>query len=249
MADKNKDADNTVEKEEGAGSKVLTIVIVLLIILIWLAAFVALVKMDVGGFGSEVLAPVVKDVPVVNMILPSKVTEEKKDPSLYTNLDEANAKIKDLEAQLAKAKSSGSASSDEVKELKAEVDRLKKFESQQRAFEQRVKEFDEGVVYNDKAPELEEYKKYYEQISPDNAENIYKKVLKDYQHEQAIKKQGTVYSKMDAKKAAAVLETMATDIGLVAKILDTMTESKSAAILNEMTPETAAQITTKMTSK
>ena len=58
-----------------------------------------------------------------------------------------------------------------------------------------------------------------------------------------------MYAKMDPAKAASVLQTMSGDLDLVASILDNMTESKSAAILAEMTPETAAQITTKMTAK
>ena len=35
-----------------------------------------LVKMDVGGFGSNVLTPILKDVPVINKILPSESTTE-----------------------------------------------------------------------------------------------------------------------------------------------------------------------------
>lgn len=246
MAKKKNDNPDVVQ-EEGAGSKVLTFVIVFLIVIIWLAIFGVLIKFDVGNFGSEVLAPVLKDVPVVNWILPKQ--EEEVDPSLYTNLDEANAKIKELEKQLATANDSKTASKDEVNELKSEVERLKKFEAQQSAFEKRVKEFDRNVVYNENAPAIEEYRKYYEEIDPDNASAIYKEVMKDIQYSDKIKKQGVVYAKMDAKKAAAVLETMSGDLSLIASILDTMTESKSAAIIQEMSPEIAAQITTKMTRK
>ena len=39
---------------------------------------------------------------------------------------------------------------------------MKKFEEQQKSFEQRVKKFDENVVYNDKAPDISEYKQYYD---------------------------------------------------------------------------------------
>ena len=42
----------------------------LIIVLVWVAILCALVKLDVGGFGSNVLRPILKDVPVVNMILP-----------------------------------------------------------------------------------------------------------------------------------------------------------------------------------
>ena len=35
-------------------------------------------KMDVGGFGSNVLTPILKDVPVINKILPSKVQQKQR---------------------------------------------------------------------------------------------------------------------------------------------------------------------------
>ena len=230
---KKKDKNVEVAQEESNGSKLLTILIVIAIVLIWLGIFGVLIKMDVGNFGSEVLAPVIKDVPVINRILPK--SEEDTQTLAYTNIDEANAKIKQLE--------------DEVSQLKKEVERLKKFEEQQKSFEQRVKTFDENVVYNDQAPDISEYKKYYEEIDPDNAASIYKDVSKDLIYSDKITKQATMYGKMDPEKAAAVLETMTGDLDLVASILDSMSESKSSAILAEMTPETAAQITTKMTAK
>lgn len=242
---KNKDKKEYAQ-EESAGSKLLTFLIVLFIVIIWLVIFGVLIKFDVGNFGSEVLYPVLKDVPVVNRILPET---KDKEPEGYTNIDEANARIRQLEKELSGAKSANSLSSDEVEELKSEIKRLKKYEEQQHAFEQRVKDFDENVVFNDKAPDVSEYQKYYEGIDPDHAEEIYKAVVKDIQHREAIKKQATMYSKMDAAKAAAVLQTMSGDLDLVASILDNMTESKSSAILAAMTPETAAQITTKMTAK
>ena len=65
-----KDKDKIVgEENESGGSKLVTALIAIVIILIWLAVFAFLIKMDVGGIGSKVLYPVLKDVPVVNKIL------------------------------------------------------------------------------------------------------------------------------------------------------------------------------------
>ena len=67
-----KDKDKIVgEENESGGSKLVTALIAIVIILIWLAVFAFLIKMDVGGIGSKVLYPVLKDVPVVNKILPN----------------------------------------------------------------------------------------------------------------------------------------------------------------------------------
>ncbi|MBO5488336.1 MAG: hypothetical protein J5972_00335, partial [Eubacterium sp.] len=166
----------------------------------------------------------------------------------YDNLSEANARIKELERQLATSSNTETANASEVDELKAEIARLKKFEENQELFAKRVKEFDTNVVYNDKAPDTEEYKKYYEGIEPDNAEEIYREVCKKYEYSQEIKDQADTYAKMEPARAAAIMEEMTSDLSLLASILDSMQTSKSALILQNMTPTVAAQITTKMTA-
>ena len=153
-----------------------------------------------------------------------------------------------MESQLATTSNSDNANSSQVQQLQSEVQRLKKFEDNQETFAKRVKEFDENVVYNDKAPDTEEYKKYYEGIDADNAAEIYREVCKQYQYSQEIKDQADTYAKMEPAKAAAILEEMTSDLKLVASILDNMQPAKSALILQSMTATTAAQVTTKMTS-
>lgn len=250
MAKKKKE-NNTEElnQEDGAGSKIVTALIVIVIVIIWLAVFGVLIKLDVGNFGSEVLYPVLKDVPVVNMILPepggNKGDETSGD---YDNLTEANARIRELESRLAATDSSNNANSSEIDELKAEIKRLQKFEQNQRAFAERVKQFDRNVVYNDKAPDTEEYKAYYEGIEPDNAEEIYREVCKQFEYTQEVKDQAELYSKMEPAQAAAILEEMSNNLNLVASILDNMQASKSSQILANMSTTAAAQITTKMTA-
>lgn len=248
MAKKDKKKEQIVTTDESTGSKVVTALIVLVIVVIWLAIFGVLIKLDVGNFGSEVLYPVLKDVPVINWILPEPQEGQKEETNEYDNLAEANARIRELESKLATNDNANSANSSEIKELQAENARLKKIEESQKAFSERVKEFDKNVVYNDKAPDTDEYKKYYEQISPDNAEEIYREVCKDYEYSQEVKNQADMYGKMEPANAAAVLSEMTNDLNLVAQIMESMQTSKRAAIMNNMTPTVAAQITTKMTA-
>ena len=148
------------EGSESGGSRVVTALIALVIVLIWLAVFGFLIKLDVGGIGSEILYPVLKDVPVVNKILP-EVSEERQAEEgnyQYTTLKSANARIKELESQLASASGTTTANSDYISELEAEVTKLKRYKDDQDAFEKRVQEFDEKVVYNKNAPDISEYK-------------------------------------------------------------------------------------------
>ncbi len=244
MAKKDKAGDS--ERKEG--SKVLTILISLLIVVIWIAIFSILIKLDIGGFGSGVLRPILKDVPLINRILPevgdAQIAEENNYE--YKNLEEAVARINELEQMIADMNQSGRDDSDQVAELQAEVERLKTFEDNQVAFEDRVKEFEKNVVFNDAAPDIEEYKKYYEQINPTNAENIYRQVIEQLQYSDAIKEKAEIYRNMDPDAAAEILATMTADVESVAEILLSMRPRESAAILAEMDNVVAAKITKKM---
>lgn len=251
MAKKDNTKKDELEKEneDSAGSKFITMFIVFIIVVIWLVVFGILIKLDVGSFGSQVLSPILKDIPVINKILPDSGTSNYAGKYDYTTMAEAVAKIKELENQLAAANDTNQVGSDKIKELQKEVARLQVFEKDQAAFAKRVKEFDEKVVFADQAPTIEEYKAFYEGIEPDNAQEIYKKVLEKLQQSKKIQNQADIYSKMEPAKAAAVFETMTGDLDLLAGILDCMPQSKSALILQNMSAESAAQISKKMTLK
>lgn len=244
MAKKDKAESN--DKKEG--SKLLTILIALFIVIIWLALFGALIKLDVGGFGSGVLRPILKDIPVINLILPGVSDEQlaEENDYEYKSLAEAVAKIKELETTISDMEKSSIDNSDTVAELQAEIDRLKVFEDNQTAFEEQKKEFDQNVVFADAAPSIEEYKAYYEEMDPTNAAEIYRQVVEQLQYSDAIQEKANIYKNMDPKAAAQILETMTADVKAVAQILLSMKPKESAAILAEMDNVVAAKITKKM---
>ena len=103
--------------------------------------------------------------------------------------------------------------------------------------------FDTDVVYTDNAPDISEYKSWYESIDSENAAKLYEQVVKDLQYSQQVKDWAETYSKMDAKNAAAILEEMTGDTDLVSDILLCMTSKQRAAILAEMDPVYAAKLT------
>lgn len=237
------------EKKEGGG--IVSAVIVLVIVFVWLAIFAALIKFDVGGFGSDILYPVLKDVPIVNKILPDVQEDDSQgvnNNGKYTTLSQAIARINELENILASQGSNTAANADYIEQLEQEVSNLKVYRDSQEAFEQRVLAFDNEVVFGNNSPDIEEYKKYYEEISPENAEKIYAQVVEQYQYDARVKAQADTYGKMEPADAARILSGMtAGDLDLVAGILSGMSSSKSSLILAEMEAETAAQITKKMT--
>lgn len=234
-----------MEKESG---KILTVLIAIAIAILWFVIFGLLIKFDVGGFGSGVLRPIIKDVPVINKILP-KVSEEQlaiENNYEYKSLAEAVAKIKELEEKIKELEDGNKEVNDEKAELLAEISRLRQFEENQKEFEERQLEFDKKVVFADQAPDLEEYKKFYEEINPANAEKIYRQVVEQLQYSQAIQEKADIYRKMDPEAAARILQTMTADVESVAKILLAMRPSESSKILAEMDYVLAAKITKKM---
>ena len=243
MAKKDKTGENMEEKGEGIGSKIGTIVLIIIIVVVWLAIFALLIKMDVGGMGTK-LRPLIKDVPVLNMILPEVDDEtlisEKNYP--YKNIDEAVEVIKRLETELDEMKNNADASAKRIIELQNEVARLKKFEDDQAAFEERVKRFDEQVVFNSNAPNIEEYKKFYEEINPENAEEIYRQVIEQLAYDNMIKEKADLIKNMKPAQAASALEEMTADLEYTCKILLSMKPTEATPIMDKMDPLFVARL-------
>ena len=245
---KKKDKKKKSEEKEGIFSRILTIIIVLFIVAIWLAIFALLIKYDVGGFGSTVLRPMLKDIPGINQILPDipdeQAAEENNYP--YKNLPEAMDRISELEAELAAANGTKKGNANYLAQLESEVARLKTFEENQLQFQKEKDKFDKEVVFNDKAPDPEEYKKYYESIDPDNAAEIYRQVVEQQDTEKKLIEQAEMYKNMKPEEAAAILNGMGGDLDLVANILLHMKTKDAGAILAKMDTNMAAKITKKI---
>lgn len=241
--------ENMSEDEKlGVVGKLIMALVVLLIILIWLVIFAFLIKMDVGGFGSTVLFPVLKDVPYVNQILPGieDYIPVEEDEYQYETLDEAVARIKELETEIETLKSEDSENSDYIAELEAAAAELAEYKANEAAFEETKEKFYEEVVFSDNAPDIEEYKTYYESIEPENAEVIYKQVVSQLEVDEEIEDYVKAYSSMDAKNAAAIFDAMTDNFDLVCEILSAMDASARADILAEMDESNAAIITQMM---
>ena len=236
---KNRDDDS----EEESGGKLSTILLTILIIIVWLAILCVLVKLDVGGFGSTILKPILKDVPYVNLILPETAEDDIAENSdyPYATLEDAIEQIKYLELQIQELQeSSGSA---EVANLKAEIKRLKAFEEAQTKFETARKQFYEEVVFGDKAPSKEDYKKYYESIDPANAAELYKQVVGQIEGDKEVQDYVNTYASMKPKQAAAAMELMGDKMDLVARILEGMDVESRAKIMDAFSSDFAARIT------
>lgn len=234
-------------EEESGGGKAAVAFVTLMIIVIWIAILAVLIHFDVGGFGSTVMQPILKDVPYVNKILPkteeeeTKTKEDSKYP--YKTVDEAVAYIKELEKELADAKESNSENDAYVADLEAQAAQWKEYKDNEQKFEEEKAKFYKEVVFSDQAPDINEYKKYYESIDPQNAENLYKQVVEQQEKDDDMSDYVKAYSQMKPKQAAAIFDTMTDNLELVAKILSAMKADARGDILGNMKTDTAAKVT------
>ncbi|MGN0338128.1 MAG: MotE family protein [Lachnospiraceae bacterium] len=236
--------DPDFEDDGGIGGKVAVFLATVIIIAIWLGILVLVIKWDVGGFGSTVMYPILKDVPYVNKILPEVEVPIEQQQYPYTTLSEATEYVKQLERQLAETQEKVNKKNDRIKELKAQLEKLSVYEEKEAEFEQLKQKFDEEVVFSDNAPDISNYQEYYEAIDPANAQVIYRQVLEQQKKNKETEDYVATYASMKPKKAAAVFDTMMDDNSkLVADILGAMDTQSRANILAEMNAENAAIIT------
>ncbi len=236
--------DALAEDEEGNG--LVTFGATLVIVVLWLLVVCVIIKMDIGGFGSSVLTPILKDVPVINRILPGTSLTETTDSEAYggyTSLKDAVEQIKALELELERTQVSSNAKDEEIESLKAEVIRLQEFEKTQLEFQRIQTEFYEEVVYAEKGPGEEAFQKYYESMDPATAEYIYKQIVTQQEESSDVQEYADTYAQMKPKQAAALFEAMTDNMNLGARILGLMTSEQRAEIFDAMDPEIAAKYT------
>ena len=230
--------------DEMEGSPFSVALVTIIIVIVWLAIICLLIKLDVGGLGTNVMTPLLKNVPVVNKILPKpETTADESGYEGYATIQEAVDYIRVLELQLEAARSETSADGTTIQQLQAEIERLKTFESNQLEFQKIKNEFYEEVIYAENGPGAEEYAKYYETMDPSTAETLYKEVIREQQVSKEIEEYAAAYSEMKPKEAAKIFESMTDNLDLVARILGVMTAEDRGKILGVMDPTVAAKVT------
>ena len=234
--------------DETEGGSAPIVFVTFIIVVIWLAILALLIKLDVGGFGSTVLRPFLKDIPVINKILPAEKMTGAGDSGQdeyygYTSLKDAVEQIRRLELELENAQSGNAQTDQRIADLQEEIERLKTFENNQVAFEDIKNEFYDEVIYSAQGPGANAFLKYYESMDPATAEKLYKQVLAQQQVDSQVKDYANAYAEMKPKEAAAIFEAMQDNLDLAAKILETMDASDRGKILGVMDPDVAARLT------
>ncbi len=234
--------------EEKSGSKILSGIIVFLIIIVWLVVLALLVKFDVGNFGSNVLRPVLKDVPIINKILPAASEDElvKESDYEFSTMSQALARIKELEGENSEYRTQIDELTEQVGDQTNEISRLKVFESNQQEFQTAKDQFYSEIVYGNSAPSTDKYIEWYNKIDKSNAELIYRQILGNQKVDDDVKELAKSYAAMKPAEAAKILEEMPNNLDTVAKILSAMSAEERGNILGKMDSQFAANVTKKL---
>lgn len=240
-------AEQEADLDEEAGrGRISTFLASIVIIVLWLAIIGVMIKLDVAGLGSNIMAPIIGDVPILKELLPNDTLQELSDGDSYygySSLKDAVDQIKLLELELQKTQAESVEKSSEIERLGAEVERLKTFEDSQVDFQKIQQEFYEEVLYAENGPGVEEYTKFYESMDPTTAENLYKEAIQESVANAKMTDYVNTYTKMPADTAAAIFENMTDNLDLVAEILMSMDYETRSGIIANMSPDFAAKIT------
>ena len=230
MAKKNKNQEdlelledeNIEDDEKPAGKKKSRRLLKLLIFLVIIAVPTIILSFDIGNVRTKYIRPSLEKIPIVKNILPPLKEEE-------TIEEEIKDEKQDTIDSLIK----------EIDELNKEIERLKVFEDNQLKFKEEKEEFDKIVALKD----TKAYTKFYESISPENAEELYKQAVEKNVKDKKFKDYIQTFESMKKDAASTILEELIlTDIDLVVDILENLSNEKRSEILSVMDPKNAASI-------
>ncbi|MBR1445137.1 MAG: hypothetical protein IJ583_16580 [Firmicutes bacterium] len=236
--DRKKEKKDKKKKEKKKGKGFLGFLLFILII----GGLVAILGFNVGGIREKYLRSTLEKIPVVKNLLPPAEGAENDEYSGMSQ-EQAVSRAKSLEVELEKNKAEMENYQKIISDKDTEIKRLKEFENAQVKFKTDKAEFDRLVALND--PDA--YKKYYEQISPENAETLYKEVVQTAAADKELKDYVNTFENMKKGPAAKVLEELiGTDMDLVVRILNNISSEQRADILASMDPINAAACTKRM---
>lgn len=211
--------DDDIEEDIGKRKKGKRLIKFLIFIII-IAIPIVLISLNVGNIRDKYLRPGLERIPIIKNLLPPLETDNKQTEEV---VDEKQQTIDSL--------------TKEIEELNKEITRLKEFENSQLEFKTQKEEFDKMIALND--PKA--YSSFYESISPENAEELYKQAINKEVTDKRFKEYIQTFETMKKDAVATILEELIiTDMDLVITILENVSSDKRSEILSAMDPQNAA---------
>lgn len=210
-------------------------IVAVIVIVMLVAAAAVLLYMNIFRI-RDMTYDLLRKVPIVGSLVP-EAEETPEDKYAGMTMDEFAAKNQSLERELERLRAELSDSQTKNDLYVREIARLSEFEGMQEQYLADKDAFDREIFDRDPLA----YKKYYDQISPKNAETFYKEAVVIEQASAEVKSYLSKIGGMDEKAAAAALEELIpTDIDLVVYIMRGLGDDKASLVLENMSRANAA---------
>ena len=212
-----------------------------------LIGLVAVLGFDVAGLRERYLRNMIDNIPIVKAIFPAPLHQspfnDDADPyNLMTNT-ELISQLRILQGEIDKLNKDKEDMQKRIGLYTAELEKLRDIQEQHEQFKGDKSEFDKLVAMRDPTA----YTKFYESISPENADNLYPEAVLISNRAQELKRLTNTVSSMEERASAKMLEAlMSTDMDLVVMMLKNISVNTSGLIIESMSPENAAAVVKRM---
>lgn len=224
--------EKTPKQKKGKG-----IIFVLFFLLLLIVMLVAVIGFNIFNIREKYLRTTIEKIPIVRNILAAKVATDGEE--ILATTEELQAKVLQLENQISSQNNTITVLTDNNTSLELENRRLKEIETKQLEFKTAKEEFDRLIATNDPAA----YSKFYEQISPENADLLYTATKMSAEQSKELKKYTDTFDSIDPEAGAKIIEEMVgTDMALASLILKNIDSEQRANIIAAMDPVIAASI-------
>lgn len=235
---------NKVDIDDGTGKKKkkggrLKVIILLIFFVLIMGIAVAILFFNAFNIREKYLRSTIDKIPIVKNIIPSGEAVETSAQEDTMSIQQAQARIADLENQLSTKDTTIDSLTKDNDSLRLENNRLKEIESQQIQFRADKEEFDRMIAENDPTA----YSAFYESISPENAERLYQSTKATSEQRKELKNYTNAFEEIEAEAGAGIIEEMVgTDMNLAALILENISSEQRANILAAMDATLAASV-------
>jgi flagellar motility protein MotE (MotC chaperone) len=234
------------KKKKGFSGFVIVVASILIIAGVLMGFFFIIIKNNVNGIADK-YRETIHTIPVLSKALPE--VPDPDDPKFMSEkqIRDKYIEYRDLSKELIKrledSENTISALAEENNNLKSETEavdqRKEELEKREKQLEESMDEFAllaaEGNV--------EGFKQFYEELEPDIASEIYKKIVTDEKADVNAIELALYYENMKPSKAAGILEEQGiSERENIIKILVSMDREASAKILSEMSEDFSAKL-------
>lgn len=214
LAKKKREMQEELDELKGntAKGKAVCVLVFLVLTGLLMGIFVGMVKLDIGGIASDVLSPIIADVPVLRTILPVEM-QKKNASELAAEQKQQEAEAAAEEAAAEAAAAEAEAAAEEAQQAAAEEAEAEAEQAAEEAAAEAEAAAEEAAAEEEKA--LQDYVDTYSAMSPKDAASVFDSMMPDQVdlivgilENLTPNQRAAILSKMSVENAAILTEKM-----------------------------------------